>query len=86
MATGIVTSAEPSGTEIIVTVTVDEGLAGMVDYTARVLIAELRALPTNAARRQALLNAIIAVRTDELQRQTQIDAFLGSIIGAQVTV
>lgn len=86
MATGTVTEAVQSGPYVRVTVAVDEGLAGIVNYTAQVAIAELRALPTNAARRTALLTAVIAVRDDELQRQSQIEAFIASIHGATVTV
>lgn len=86
MATGVVTEAVQAGTRIRVTVTVDEGLAGFADYTAEVPIAELRALATNAARRQAVLAAVIAVRDDELQRQAQIDTFLGTLLNATVTV
>lgn len=86
MASGIVKEAEQDGQHVRVTVTVDEGLAGFADYTARVLISELRALGTNAARKTALLNAVIAVRTDELQKQSQIDAFLGQLVGVAVTV
>jgi hypothetical protein len=86
MAAGVVTEATQDGEDVRVTVTVDEGLAGSVDYTARVRIADLRSLATNAARKTALLNAVIAVRTDQLAKEAQIDAFLGSLIGAAVTV
>lgn len=86
MATGHVTEAEQSGRYVRVTVTVDEGAAGFVDYTAEVPIENLRALATNAARKQALLAAIILVRDDTIQREAQVDAFLAALIGAQVTV
>lgn len=86
MAAGIVTEAVQDGQDVRVTVDVDEGAAGHVDYTARVPIVDLRALATNAARRTALLNAIVAVRNDQLQREAQIDAFLAGLIGAAVTV
>jgi hypothetical protein len=86
MASGRVTEAEQSGTVVLVTVLVDEGAAGFVPYTAEVKIDALRALGTNAARRTALLNAVIAVRDDQLAREAQIDAFLASLVGAAVTV
>lgn len=86
MATGIVREAVQDGEQVRVTVTVDEGAAGRVDYTARVAIKELRELATNAARRTALLNAVKAIRDDQLAREAQIDAFLGTLIGASVTV
>lgn len=86
MASGRVTEAEQSGTVVRVTVLVDEGAAGFVPYTAEVRIDALRALATNAARRTALLDAIKAVRDDQLAREAQIDSFLASLVGASVTV
>jgi hypothetical protein len=86
MASGVVIEAVQDGQQSRVTVSVDEGAAGQVDYTAHVPIKDLRALATNAARKQALLAAVVAVRDDALQREAQIDTFLAGLIGAQVTV
>ncbi len=86
MASGTVTEAYKNGQKVRVTVAVDEGLAGIVPYSAEVPIADLKALATPTARRQALLAAVVAVRDAQLQEESAIDAFLANIIGATVTV
>ena len=85
MATGVVTEAEQSGQDIRVSVDVDEGLAGTVAYTATVPLEDLKALPTNAARKQALLAAVTAERDRRLQVDS-INAQLANLIGTTVTV
>ena len=85
MATGIVTRAEQNGENAEIDVAVDEGLAGVVTYTGRVRIEELKALPTNAARRTALLADVTAARDKALQKEA-IDAQLGQMVGTTVTI
>lgn len=86
MAAGTVTDAVRSGTKVLITVTVDEGLVGMIPYTAEVYISDLKAAGTATARRQLLLNAVIAVRDARLQEETAVDAFLANLIGQAVVV
>jgi hypothetical protein len=85
MATGTVTEAEQSGQDIRVSVDVDEGLAGIVAYTATVPLIDLKALPTNAARKQALLDAVTAERDKQLQVDA-LNAQLANLIGTTVNV
>jgi hypothetical protein len=85
MATGTVTEAEQSGQDIRVSVDVDEGLAGIVPYTATVPLLDLKVLPTNAARKQALLDAVTAERDKQLQVDA-LNAQLANLIGTTVNV
>lgn len=86
MATGTVTEAVQSGPNIRVTVAVDEGLAGVVSYTAQVPIAELKALPTQAARKKSLLDAVKVERDKRLIDEAVIEKFLAQLKGAAVEV
>ena len=85
MATGTVTRAEQNGQYAEVDVEVDEGLAGVVTYTGAQRIEDLKALPSNAARKQALLDAVTDTRDAVLQKEA-IDAQLAQLIGTTVTV
>lgn len=84
MATGIVTEAVQAGQSIRVSVAVDEAGTPTL-YTAEVLIADLKALPTNAARKQALLDAVTAERNRQLEIEA-LNAQLETLIGDTVTV
>jgi hypothetical protein len=85
MATGTVTRAEQNGESAEVDVAVDEGLAGVVTYTGAVRIDDLKALPTAAARKQALLASVTAVRDQALQKEA-VTAQLANLVGTTVTV
>ncbi len=85
MATGVVTRAEQNGEYAEMDVAVDEGAVGVATYTGRVRTDDLKALPTNAARKTALLASVTAVRDQTLQHDA-IDAQLGNLVGTTVAV
>lgn len=81
MASAVITEAQQSGPVIRVSAVVAED--GDATYTATVLIADLKALPTNAARKQALLDALTAERNRQLEIaaiNTQLDALIGDTV------
>lgn len=85
MATGKFKRPELSGPNVIVTVTVDEGLAGFVDYTAQVAIADLKALDTPLKRRNLIVTALKAVRDAALE-QDALEGQLTQLQDAEVTL
>jgi hypothetical protein len=85
MATGIVTRAEQNGENAEIDVAVDEGAAGTITYTGRVRIVDLKAMPSNAARKTALLAAVTAARETTIARQA-VEAQLATLVGTTVAV
>jgi hypothetical protein len=86
MADGTITEAVQSGQNIRVTATIDEGLAGMHDYTVELSIADLKALGSQAARTAAITAALVAERDRTLQHETIIERYLAQMLGKPVTL
>jgi hypothetical protein len=85
MATLTITKAEQSGRAVRIAGWVDEGLAGIVTYTAEDSLRDLRELDTPLKRLNLLKAALTEVRNDQL-KQDAIDGQLGNLIGNTVEI
>lgn len=84
MASATIVAASHDGINATITVRVDEGgRRGSIEYMASVPLADLNALPNNAAKKAALVAAVKTVRDAQIA-PTPVD--LSSVASGAITI